>query len=196
MSRRDEVLQAALALLDEVGLDDLTVRRLAERLDVAPSALYRHYASKSALVDAMVEAIVAQATAEGAPEPQPGDDWAVRVHAVAAGMRSMMLSRRDGARLLTTYATPGPTAIEAFERFTALFQDAGLGLAAARRAVDTVVCYVNGFAIEEQTRRPADPARRRQAERDEDFHAGLDLIIAGVWAGIGGGHNPSSRDRR
>lgn len=183
MSRRNEVLQAALDLLDEVGLDDLTVRRLAERLDVAPSALYRHYASKSALVDAMVEAIVAQA-AVGTPEPQPGDDWAVRVHRIAAGMRGMMLSRRDGARLLTTYATPGPTAVEAFERFTTLFQDAGLGLAAARRAVDTVVCYVNGFTIEEQTRRPPDPTRRTQAERDADFHAGLDLIAAGVRAAL------------
>jgi TetR/AcrR family transcriptional regulator, tetracycline repressor protein len=182
MSRRDEVLQAALDLLDEVGLDDLTVRRLAERLDVAPSALYRHFASKSALVDAMVEAIVSAAGAEG--EPHPDVEWAVRVHTIAAGMRRMMLSRRDGARLLTTYATPGPTAIEAFERFTAVLGDAGLGVAAARRAVDTVVCYVNGFTIEEQTRRPTNPARRTSAERDEDFHAGLDLIISGVRAGI------------
>ena len=39
---------------------------------------------------------------------------------------------------------------------------------------------VNGFAIEEQTRRPPDPTRRTQAERDADFHAGLDLIVAGV----------------
>ena len=44
---------------------------------------------------------------------------------------------------------------------------------AAAVAVDTIICFVNGFTIEEQSRRPADPTRRTRADRDADFRAGL-----------------------
>jgi TetR/AcrR family transcriptional regulator, tetracycline repressor protein len=172
MSRRDEVLQAALGLLDEVGLDDLTVRRLADRLGVAPSALYRHFPSKAALVDAMVEAVAA--SGDG---PEPQGPWDERVRALAGAARAGMLAHRDGARLMATFATPGPAAVAAFERFTRVLQDAGLDAGAAAVAVDTVVCYVNGFTIEEQARRGRD-----RAARDAGFDAGLELILAGVRA--------------
>jgi TetR/AcrR family tetracycline transcriptional repressor len=177
MSRRDEVLQAALGLLDEVGLDDLTVRRLADRLGVAPSALYRHFPSKAALVDAMVEAVAASATG-----PPPEGAWDDQVRALATTAREGMLAHRDGARLMATFATPGPAAIEAFSRFTRVLEEAGLDTRAAVVVVDTVVCYLNGFTIEEQARRPGD-----RAERDAGFRAGLELILAGVRAQLAGG---------
>src|SRR5262245_15176942 len=56
--RRDEVLKAAIDLLDEVGLDGITMRLLAGRLGVRASALYRHYPSKQALLDTMVAHLV------------------------------------------------------------------------------------------------------------------------------------------
>lgn len=177
MARRDEVLRSALELLDEVGLDDLTVRRLAERRGVAPSALYRHFPSKAALVDAMVEAIAGRAAG-----PPPTGPWDERVRALATAARDGMLAHRDGARLMTTFATPGPAAVAAFTRFTGLLEEAGLDAAAAVVAVDTVVCFVNGFTVEEQARRPADPTRRSRAERDAGFRAGLELILTGVRA--------------
>ena len=61
-SRRDEVLEAALGLLDDVGLDAITVRRLAGRIGVQPGALYRHFTSKRELLDAMVERTTASST--------------------------------------------------------------------------------------------------------------------------------------
>jgi TetR/AcrR family tetracycline transcriptional repressor len=172
MSRRDEVLQAALDLLDDVGLDDLTVRRLAERLGVAPSALYRHFPSKAALVDAMVEAVAA--TAAG---PPPEGAWDDQIRALATSSRAGMLAHRDGARLMATFATPGPAAIAAFSRFTGALEAAGLDAATAVVVVDTVVCYVNGFTIEEQARRGGD-----RGARDAGFRAGLELILAGARA--------------
>src|ERR1700749_3625817 len=118
MSRRDAVLRAALELLDEVGMDGITIRRLAARLGVQPGALYRHFDSKRALLDAMVEHVAA-----GADEPIPADDdldWAERVRAVPTGLRTGMVAPRDGARLLATFAEPGPTALAGWERFTAV----------------------------------------------------------------------------
>ena len=177
MSRRDEVLTAAIELLDEVGLDAITTRRLAERLGVQPGALYRHFGSKRELLDAMVERVITEA-----PPVELSGDWADKVRAIAVASRAGMLTHRDGARLVATFAVPAPDALTAWQRFVALFREAGLTEPAAMIAVDTVVSYVNGFTIEEQAR----PSKRTRPERDETFTAGLNLIIAGVRAGIPG----------
>jgi len=54
---RETIVAAALALLDEVGLDGLTTRRLAAELDVKSPALYWHFRNKQELVDEMARAI-------------------------------------------------------------------------------------------------------------------------------------------
>src|SRR6478752_7154761 len=57
---RDRVLRTAVAYADQAGLDGLTMRRLAQELDVAPMALYRHVANKDDLVDAMIDLVFAE----------------------------------------------------------------------------------------------------------------------------------------
>lgn len=91
---RDGVARAALALLDEVGLADLSMRRIAARLDVQPSALYWHFASKQALLAELADRITA-----GIPR---GD---TSVLDTARGIRDALFAYRDGAELvLSTYA--------------------------------------------------------------------------------------------
>ncbi len=190
MARRDVVLDAALELLDEVGLDALTLRRLAARLDVQAGGLYRHFPSKAALLDAMVERLVATETVE-AP---PGADWDESVRRIAVGSRAAMLTRRDGARLVTTFRKPGPSVLASWHTFLGVLTAAGLSQDAAISAVDTVLAYVNGFTIEEQNRQTDLP----RAERDRQFTAGLDLIIAGIRLALTDpgkqptGHDPSA----
>ena len=179
-SRRDEVLQAALELLDEVGLDHLTVRRLAARLGVQPGALYRHFANKRALLDAMVEQIAAQK----ADQPLPSGEWDEQVHRLAAAIRDGMLGYRDGARLLATFHAAGPAAVSSFLRFVALLQAAGATKELAGAGVDTIICYVNGFTIEEQAGGRIGPPQSPRVDRDRAFHAGLALIIDGLRAAI------------
>ncbi|WNV89958.1 TetR/AcrR family transcriptional regulator C-terminal domain-containing protein [Umezawaea sp. Da 62-37] len=173
MSRRDEVLQAALDLLDEVGLDDLTTRKLADRLGVQVGALYRHFTSKRALLDAMVDAIATGGPTRSLPE----GDWADRLTAMAIGMRSAMLTRRDGARLVATMSTPGPEAAAQFAGTIGVLVHGGAPPEIAALATDTVFAYVNGFTIEEQARKTG---RVPREQLDREFEAGLGLIIAGV----------------
>lgn len=177
VSRRDEVLQAALDLLDEVGLDALTTRRLAERLGVRPGALYRHFASKSELLGAMVEHLVG----DGWEAADPLDaDRAERIRGFAVRYRSALLTRRDGARLVATHLVPGPVARRSWDYLLATMSVDGVDADDVALTVDTIIAYVNGFTIEEQSRDGFPPESDQRAWRDARFRAGLELIIAGV----------------
>ncbi|MGW0803286.1 TetR/AcrR family transcriptional regulator C-terminal domain-containing protein [Nonomuraea sp. NPDC002799] len=176
--RRAQVLQAAIELLDEVGLDGLTMRLLAGRLGVRASALYRHYPSKQALQDAMVAHL-------GTPPPDavppPDGPWDERLRAVAIGTRELMLAHRDGARLMSTFRDPGSSAVASYHGLIATLSAAGVPAHTAAVAVDTVMAYVNGYTTEEQARAAGAGARPREL-RDRAFQDGLDLIITGVEA--------------
>src|SRR6478752_8566029 len=67
---RDRVLAAAVVLADQVGIEALSMRRLAQELGVVPMALYKHVANKEELLDGMVDALVSEI------DPAvPGADW-------------------------------------------------------------------------------------------------------------------------
>ncbi|KIF74820.1 hypothetical protein QR77_14225 [Streptomyces sp. 150FB] len=174
--RRAQVLQAAIELLDEAGLDALTMRLLAARLGVRPSALYRHYPSKQALLDAMVTRL---ATPPGGGAPLPDGPWDERLRAVATGTREVMLAHRDGARLMSTFHDPGAEPVAVFQGLVTALAATGAPAETAAIAVDTVLAYVNGYTIEEQARSTSADARP-QERRDQAFLEGLELIITGV----------------
>ena len=67
--QRDAVIRTALDLLDEVGIDGLSTRRLAERLGVQSPALYWHFKNKRALLDAMAKAMMVGARSQEAHLP-------------------------------------------------------------------------------------------------------------------------------
>ncbi|NUP02894.1 MAG: TetR family transcriptional regulator, partial [Nonomuraea sp.] len=171
--RRAQVLQAAIELLDEVGLDALSMRLLAGRLGVRASALYRHYPSKQALLDAMVAHLVSPA---GDATPLPDTPWEELLRGVASGMREVMLAHRDGARLISGFHRPGDEAVAVFHHLIAALIAAGVPAGPAAVAVDTVLAYANGYTIEEQARKAGVDGWPRQ-RRDRAFHAGLELII-------------------
>ncbi|MCA2225936.1 TetR/AcrR family transcriptional regulator C-terminal domain-containing protein [Nonomuraea aurantiaca] len=177
--RRAQVLQAAIELLDEVGLDGLTMRLLASRLGVRAGALYRHYPSKQALLDAMVAHLVVP-PGEAVPPPLDGP-WDERLRGLAIGTRELMLAHRDGARLMSTFQNPGSEAVAFYHDLIATLAAAGVPADTAAAAVDTVMAYVNGYTTEEQARSVATQPREF---RDRAFRAGLELIIAGVRASL------------
>ncbi|MFJ4190988.1 TetR/AcrR family transcriptional regulator C-terminal domain-containing protein [Kitasatospora sp. NPDC089509] len=205
---RDDVVAAALDLLDEVGLDRLTTRALTERLGVAPGALYWHVRSKRELLGAMADAVVAPAFA-AAPVPGGQAGWAARTEAFAHRLRAALLGRRDGARLVSGYLAPGAATLGAVEEGLALMRAEGLALAQAAVLGHAVTSYVIGFVLQEQAAGAGDggsgpgfdPGRypnllQWQAEQAQQagrgaggpgapFDAGLALLTAGLAAGLG-----------
>src|SRR3712207_904435 len=82
---RERVLVAAVALADAVGLDQVTMRRLGERLGVEAMSLYKHVANKEALLDGMVDAVFAEVHL-----PPPGAPWRAAMHDRALALRAAM----------------------------------------------------------------------------------------------------------
>ncbi|MEV7596031.1 TetR/AcrR family transcriptional regulator C-terminal domain-containing protein [Kitasatospora sp. NPDC089797] len=182
--RQADVLQGALELLDEAGLDELTTRRLAQRLGVRAGALYWHYPSKAALLDALADRIIGEMLtppSTGRPDAAPATepDWADRLRELAGRARAAMLAHRDGARLVVSFTAPPPNAVAYFGSLIDALRSAGADAPAAHLGADVVTSFVNGYTLEEQARQAAVISPE---QRDATFLLELDIVIAGIRA--------------
>src|SRR4051812_27238527 len=97
------ITEAAVALLDEAGLDGLSTRRLAARLGIASPSLYWHVRDKESLLDLVAEAICADAFTI-----DPALPWRDQLATGMRQFRAMLLAHRDAARLLRDRPPRGP----------------------------------------------------------------------------------------
>ena len=160
------MLSTALDLLDEAGLEQLTMRRPAAALGVQAGATYWHFRGKQALLEAMAGARLAGLTA-GLDTESP---WTERVTGLARRLRRALLSRRDGARLFSAASFPPPGALDYGEAVIAALGESGLSSRDAAWAADTLTCYVAGRTIEEQLA-AALPGSGRDAGAVDPRHA-------------------------
>jgi TetR/AcrR family tetracycline transcriptional repressor len=147
----DLIARTALRLLNEVGLDGLTMRVLAKELGVQAPTLYWHVKNKQELLDAMADLMSAEVNA-GIEAPAQGESWQQWVTDVARRMRGTMLRYRDGARVSAGANTTGPGVARMIELTLRTLTDAGFPVADAARAFPAVLHYTVGFVIEEQAR--------------------------------------------
>ncbi|QQR38745.1 TetR/AcrR family transcriptional regulator C-terminal domain-containing protein [Devosia rhizoryzae] len=147
---RDRILQEALAVLNEVGIDKLSTRKLAERLGVQQPALYWHFKSKSLLLDALNSEMLRRFHNHRLPEP--GENWIGFTYATARSMRRTLLAVRDGARLAAG-TRPSDTDFADAESQLKLYVDAGFSPQEALHISIAVARYVVGFVLEEQGER-------------------------------------------
>jgi AcrR family transcriptional regulator len=177
---RERIVAAALELLDEKGMDGITVRALAARLDVQAPALYWHVRNKQELLDEMGTVVMRGVTRALATIP-PGAGWRDDLAAYARILRAEYLLHRDGARIFSGTRISDADVVRAKESWLARLTAAGFTLAEADDAIDLVTAFVVGFVIEEQERgqsAAADPERYSLAERDGWLGEGADLVKA------------------
>jgi AcrR family transcriptional regulator len=199
---RARVAETALKLLNEVGLEGLTLRAIAKELDVKAPALYWHFKDKQALLDEMATEMFRRMVAGTALDP--ADSWRDRLLKVNRGLRAALLGYRDGAKVFSGSRFTGIEHAGQMEENLRLLTAAGLTLAQAVRAVTTTYLYTLGFVTEEQgvQPRPGSPregfdlAERTRmladfplsaaagpelfADYDRHFEEGLALLIAGI----------------
>lgn len=194
---RRRILETALELLNEVGVDALSTRLIAERLGVRQPALYWHFKNKRALLDAMNGEILARA--HEARVPRPGETWQDFLRRNGGSFRAALLAYRDGARVHAgTEAAPDD--LDHVEAQALVLVRAGFSPAQAMQLFIAVSRYVVGCVLEEQ----ASPATgsTEQARLDEAaqaypilaeamahyresghaglFERGLDLMVKGA----------------
>jgi TetR/AcrR family tetracycline transcriptional repressor len=170
---RDLVVRAALDLLDEVGLDKLSTRRLADRLGVRSPALYWHVKDKQQLLDLMAQELLRP---DASARPVPTDDLREAWAATARERRRRLLSRRDGARLVSG-TRPGPDVARAAEEAVAALVQAGLTPATALHTLIAISHFVTGFVLEEQA------AAARAVPVQDDGGVDFPLLRAAIESG-------------
>ncbi|GAA1560413.1 TetR/AcrR family transcriptional regulator C-terminal domain-containing protein [Dactylosporangium maewongense] len=157
---RERIVEVAAALLDERGIDGLTMRNLAQRLAVTSTALYWHVNTKDDVLDLALDHIFGEM-----PLPDVGDDWRDDVRALTFRWRAIML-RHPWAPSLIGRPMLGPNVLARTEFLqSALVRGGftGFQLAAITRLLAN---YVIGAAITEATWRQAeDPEARAEARR-------------------------------
>jgi AcrR family transcriptional regulator len=183
------VVDAAATLLDNYGIADLTMRRLARELQVSPGALYWHFANKQQLLGAVADRIL-----ESVDILVPVDDvpagWRDRVARICGRLRDALLSHTDGAELVSASFAAGQSVAMAhiLARLANAAAEAGVGATHAELAGRTVVYYVLGFTADEQSRLQLDAAGAElpdsQSVIADDagsrFRFGLALLITGI----------------
>ncbi|MET7327892.1 TetR/AcrR family transcriptional regulator C-terminal domain-containing protein [Nonomuraea sp. NPDC005650] len=170
------IVATALRLLDEVGLDGLTLRRLAGELGVQAPALYWHFKNKQELLDAMAAAMMSGHQSRPALE-EPGK-WREWLAGYAHADRAILNSCRDGAKLVAG-TRPSTELFAAVERAMAGLESAGFGAGDAARGLFTVSGYVAGFVLEEQADRTRSDEERGMPDLEE-FRRTYPRLMAGL----------------
>jgi TetR/AcrR family transcriptional regulator, tetracycline repressor protein len=202
---RETVVRTALRVLDEVGLEGLTLRRIAAELDVQAPALYWHFKNKQELLDEMATTMLVDALVDFGLSG--GDtDWRDFAATYGRGLRRLLLRYRDGAKVFSgTYLTDA--SIYALQDAALrVLTGAGFSLRDAASGLATIYSYTVGFAIEEQAVHPRPNERSAQYDLaaraaridpgryplalaagtemftrfDERFEHGLQLILGGL----------------
>ncbi|MBF4160394.1 TetR/AcrR family transcriptional regulator C-terminal domain-containing protein [Nocardioides acrostichi] len=183
---RDDVVRMALRVLDEYGLADLSMRRLAAELDVRPSALYHHVANKQTLLALVADELLRRTFRPALPADA---DWRATLVSTARALRESMLAYRDGAELVSTVVAFGLGAAAPHDALVEALGDAALPASLVRTAAGTVLHYVLGHTLAEQTHLQADAAGAlgdAPPARPSDFAEGLALIVDGIGVRLSG----------
>lgn len=148
---KEQIAQAALVLLDDVGLDRLTVRRVAESLGVQHGALYWHVHDKHELLDEVAEAILKQHF-KNFLESSADKSWEELLKLIPAMLRQAMLAHRDGAKVIANAHAleRTPTFVDVATLLISRMCEAGFDHKTATVLAYTTVSYTMGFTLQEQ----------------------------------------------
>ncbi len=138
------VLDAAFALVDEGGVDALTMRSLAKRLGVAPMAAYNHFADRDALLDALADrAFMLPPAEESTFRRRP--QWKSRLRTILTEIQKLVLLHPHIYRLAITRPTKPASAFQLMSQTMEAFREAGLSNTQAATAYHTFLMLLLGY---------------------------------------------------
>lgn len=160
--RRQDILDAALAIADERGLHAVSMRAVAERVGLTSMALYPHVGDKDGLLDGLVGRLLSEL-----PLPNPASDWRDRLRTLAHAMRRLAKRHPAVITLLFSRPTITPDAIRVVEVIYQVLLDAGVPPAEVPRIERMASTLVLGYAISEASGRFTPGTKKPRARREQ-----------------------------
>jgi AcrR family transcriptional regulator len=145
---RDAIVDAAIALIERDGADRLSMRRLGAELGVEAMSLYHHVPGKEALLDGLVEALVAEIEADLALSARPEEDWHAEVRRRSLTAREVMKRHPWAPGLLASRSTIPADVFGLYEAVLAALVEGGFSYSLAHRSLHALGSLVLGFAQE------------------------------------------------
>ena len=162
---RDRIIDGAVELADEIGLDPLTIRRLAEHLGARPMSLYHYVSNKDDIVDGMVGRVF-----DEVERPDPEAPWKEAVESRARSLRAALRRHPWAIPIMESRRTPGLDILEHHEAMLATWLRTGFPLQIVAHGLAVVDAFVYGFALQE--------AALPFGENDGDLTEASEQIIA------------------
>jgi TetR/AcrR family tetracycline transcriptional repressor len=171
----ERIVEVALDLLNEVGLDGLTTRRLAEALDVKGPSLYHHFQNKSELLGQMAVAMLTRALAD-LDTSVSWDEW---LRSIANATRRVILQHRDGARILGSSSPNEVMRTGIIPSVERPLIAAGFPEEVAAEVVSLMASFVIGYTLNEQNKVIRD-YMQTVLDLERNFAFAVDTIVLGV----------------
>ena len=201
---RDRVLRAAVALADRDGISSLSMRKLGEALGVEAMSLYNHVASKSDLLDGMIDIVFGEVDL-----PSGDGDWKAAMRRRAISARQALRRHRWAIGLMESRTSPGPATLRHHDAVLGCLRQAGFPVEMTAHAYALLDSYIYGFALQEAGLPFGSGEEAAQVARDisgqfpagqypyltemavehifkpgydfgDEFEIGLDLILVGL----------------
>ena len=140
---KERILLTAVALADADGVDSLSMRKIAEELDVVPMALYRHVANKDEMLNGMVDLVVGEID-----PPETDLDWKTAMRRRILLARRMLLRHPWAASVIESRTDPTPAVIGYFDEMIGLFLAGGFSIELTHHALHVMGSRLLGFTQE------------------------------------------------
>jgi AcrR family transcriptional regulator len=139
---RQRVLEAAVNLADQAGLEAFSMRKLGQELGVEAMALYHHFHNKDDLVDGMVDLVFSEIDVPGS-----GPDWRTAMRQRAISVRDALSRHRWAIGLMESRRHPGPANLRHHDAVLGSLRAGGFDVSMAAHAYSVLDGYIYGFAL-------------------------------------------------
>ena len=141
---REKVLEAAIELADEMGIESFTIRKLAEKLGVGAMTIYHHIPSKEDIIDGMVEEVFAEIA-----KPPIDVEWKTAMRQRCLSARQVLKRHPWAAPLMESRISPGPINLSHHDAVIGCLRNGGLSIQMSAHAYAILDSFIYGFAFEE-----------------------------------------------
>lgn len=139
---REHVLESAVTLADEIGIEALTIRKLATAMGTKPMTIYRHVPSKEEIVDGMVDRVFAEIE-----RPSPDGDWLSALRQRCLSARAVLNRHPWAAPIMESRTSPGPETLGHHDAVFGCMRRGGLSWQMIAHASAMLDAYMYGFAL-------------------------------------------------